>query len=91
MKRNQLNVNIARFTVASLLLVLQWLFTSPVSAVPLSVEIGLIAQAPEEHIPLSSLQRRFNDDGVEGAEQGISDNNTTGRFTGQLFTLHAIL
>lgn len=90
MKRIQLHLNTARFTVAFFLLCLLWLSTLPVAADQVSVEIGLIARSPEQRIPLSSLQPRFIDDGSEGAAQGIRDNNTTGRFTGQLFTLHTV-
>ena len=69
-----------------------YVISSPIACVmaadKLMVDIGLITQAPKDHIPLSSLQPRFIDNGIEGAQQGVRDNNTTGRFTGQNFTLH---
>jgi ABC transporter substrate binding protein (PQQ-dependent alcohol dehydrogenase system) len=63
----------------------------PLAADPLKVEIGLLSRLPAEHIPLTALEPRVQDDGVAGAEQGIGDNNTTGRFTGQEFRLHPVL
>ena len=66
------------------------LVSCSVAADPLSVEIGLITMAPADRIPLSSLQPRFTDNGSEGAAQGIRDNNTTGRFTGQDFALNTV-
>ncbi|MFD2113882.1 ABC transporter substrate-binding protein [Thiorhodococcus fuscus] len=58
-----------------------------VQAEPLRIPIGLISAERAEYIPLSSLEPRIEDEGVEGARQGILDNNTTGRFTGQSFDL----
>jgi ABC transporter substrate binding protein (PQQ-dependent alcohol dehydrogenase system) len=49
--------------------------------------MGLIDREPETRIPLSSLEPVIVDDGIEGARQGVRDNNTTGRFTGQTFDL----
>jgi len=62
----------------------------PLNAEPLSLEIGLLSRLPLERPPLSSLEPRIDDDGVAGADQGIRDNNTTGRFTGQKFVLHPV-
>lgn len=62
----------------------------PLAAAPLKLEIGLLSHLPEERIPLTSLEPQINDDGIAGAEQGIRDNNTTGRFTGQEFVLHPL-
>ncbi|MCP5304479.1 MAG: ABC transporter substrate-binding protein [Chromatiaceae bacterium] len=57
----------------------------------LTLEIGLLGRHPEESLPLTSLEPRIVDDGVAGAEQGIRDNNTTGRFTGQSFVLDPVV
>jgi len=54
----------------------------------LKVDIGLLMHIEEAHVPLSLLEPVIEDTGREGAEQGIRDNNTTGRFTGQEFELH---
>lgn len=63
----------------------------PLAAAPLKLEIGLLSRLPAESAPLTALEPRIDDDGTAGAEQGIRDNNTTGRFTGQEFSLHARL
>ncbi len=55
----------------------------------LRIPVGLISPDEEPLAPLTALQPAIVDRGVEGAEQGIADNNTTGRFTGQEFTLVA--
>ena len=67
-----------------------WLVTATAGAASLEVDIGLVTRVPEEHIPLSLLEPVIDDTGQEGAEQGIRDNNTTGRFTGQAFELHPL-
>lgn len=61
---------------------------SPLAANALKVEVGFLSRLPSEHIPLTALEPRISDDGVAGAEQGVRDNNTTGRFTGQEFLLY---
>ncbi|MES9975250.1 ABC transporter substrate-binding protein [Candidatus Thiodiazotropha sp. LNASS1] len=53
----------------------------------LDVSIALLGMEQEKHIPLSLLRPVIDDTGQSGAEQGISDNNTTGQFTGQSFQL----
>jgi ABC transporter substrate binding protein (PQQ-dependent alcohol dehydrogenase system) len=56
----------------------------------LEIPIALLGIEEERHIPLSLLQPSIDDSGQTGAEQGISDNNTTGRFTGQSFHLTSV-
>ncbi len=53
----------------------------------IEIPITLISQAGEEYVPISLLDPIIDDSGLAGAEQGIRDNNTTGRFTGQAFRL----
>ena len=65
-----------------------WLVTATAGAAGLKIDIGLLMQVEEAHVPLSLLEPVIEDTGREGAEQGIRDNNTTGRFTGQEFELH---
>ncbi|HYN77262.1 MAG TPA: ABC transporter substrate-binding protein [Lamprocystis sp. (in: g-proteobacteria)] len=60
---------------------------SAAQAADLKLSIGLIDRAAEARLPLSSLEPVIVDDGVQGALQGIRDNTTTGRFTGQTFEL----
>ncbi|MFZ0789171.1 MAG: ABC transporter substrate-binding protein, partial [Chromatiaceae bacterium] len=59
------------------------------AAAELRIRMGLLTQPDAVHIPLSALEPAISDLGIEGAEQGIRDNNTTGRFTGQGFELVA--
>ncbi|MCG8488862.1 MAG: ABC transporter substrate-binding protein [Chromatiales bacterium] len=63
------------------------IYLEPLHADTLDIPIGLITEEEGRHIPLSLLQPVIEDIGEAGALQGIHDNNTTGRFTGQSFTL----
>ncbi|MES9826025.1 MAG: ABC transporter substrate-binding protein [Candidatus Thiodiazotropha endolucinida] len=56
----------------------------------LDISIALLGMEQEKHIPLSLLRPVIDDTGQSGAEQGISDNNTTGQFTGQSFQLTSV-
>jgi len=51
------------------------------------VQIGWLAQAVKRTLPLSYLDQPPQDEGLQGARLGIADNDTTGHFTGQSFTL----
>src|SRR5829696_2112782 len=51
------------------------------------ITIGFLTQARAPAIPVSPLDREVRDKGVVGARLGLADNNTTGRFTGQVFEL----
>ncbi len=70
-----------------LLLIVTAVMSLTANAETLEVPIALLIQDEEKHIPLSLLKPVIDDTGQAGAEQGISDNNTTGQFTGQLFQL----
>ena len=52
-----------------------------------TVQIGWLSQAVRRTLPLSYLDQPPQDEGVQGARLGIADNETTGHFTGQSFTL----
>lgn len=67
--------------LASLLILL------PLTCHALTFDIGLISRMPVDRLPLTSLEPRIDDNGIAGAQQGVRDNNTTGRFTGQEFVL----
>jgi ABC transporter substrate binding protein (PQQ-dependent alcohol dehydrogenase system) len=54
---------------------------------PTTVPIGYLKQGVKRFIPLSRLTVEPDDLGVAGAEIALKDNNTTGRFTKQAFTL----
>jgi ABC transporter substrate binding protein (PQQ-dependent alcohol dehydrogenase system) len=56
----------------------------------LDIPIALLGMEEERHIPLSLLQPTIDNSGEAGAGQGVSDNNTTGRFTGQSFQLTSV-
>ena len=73
-------------------MLLPWLLILPSMpwAAQLQVPIGLIIEEHPDHIPLSSLEPAIVDEVAAGAEQGIRDNDTTGRFTGQDFKLSTV-
>ena len=49
--------------------------------------VGYLKQEVKRPIPLSRLHVEPADYGIAGAEMALKDNNTTGRFTKQEFTL----
>src|SRR3712207_205160 len=53
---------------------------------PAEIKIGYL-RSPEPRLTLSLLDLPAENDGVAGAELAIADNNTTGQFTQQTFTL----
>lgn len=52
-----------------------------------TVKIGWLSQSMKRTLPLTYLDQPPEDEGIQGARLGISDNNTTGQFTGQSFEL----
>ncbi len=52
-----------------------------------TVQIGWLSRAVKRTLPLSYLDQPPQDGGIQGARLGIADNDTTGHFTGQSFTL----
>jgi ABC transporter substrate binding protein (PQQ-dependent alcohol dehydrogenase system) len=72
------------------LLIVATVMSLTVNAEILEIPIVLLLQDEEKHIPLSLLKPVIDDTGQAGAEQGISDNNTTGQFTGQSFQLRTV-
>lgn len=57
---------------------------------PSEIKIGLIRQLVELPPNLSNLELPPENEGVAGAEISIIDNNTTGQFLGQKYTLEAV-
>jgi ABC transporter substrate binding protein (PQQ-dependent alcohol dehydrogenase system) len=55
------------------------------------VQIGWLSRAVKRTLPLSYLDQPPQDEGFQGARLGIADNNTTGHFTGQSFTLAEVI
>jgi ABC transporter substrate binding protein (PQQ-dependent alcohol dehydrogenase system) len=64
---------------------------TPVAPTPaaalVTVPIGYLKQEVKQLLPLSRLHVEPEDYGIAGAEMALQDNNTTGRFTKQQFTL----
>lgn len=56
-------------------------------AVPLDIKIGFIAWHPDRGPVLSNLLPEPEDRGFRGAELGLNDNNTTGKFLKQHYSL----
>src|SRR5438270_13623771 len=56
-----------------------------------TVQIGWLSQALKRTLPLSYLDQPPQDEGIQGARLGIADNDTTGHFTGQSFTLSEVI
>src|SRR5438270_2806580 len=52
-----------------------------------TVQIGWLSRAVKRVLPLSYLDQPAQDEGIQGARLGVADNETTGHFTGQSFTL----
>ncbi len=77
-------------TVACLLAVLVICASPAHASEPDKVEIALVSQPQELPPKLSNLDVPPADDGVAGGELSIKDNNTTGRFLGQEFTLTSV-
>jgi ABC transporter substrate binding protein (PQQ-dependent alcohol dehydrogenase system) len=64
-------------------------WSASVAAEPVEIRIGYLGPAGIRP-SLSLLQQGADDDGVAGARLAIEDNNTTGRFLDQRFTLDEI-
>lgn len=56
-----------------------------------SLRIGFIGQVPPQMPPEPYLDPPPADEGVAGARLGVADDNTTGRFTGQHFSLDEVV
>jgi ABC transporter substrate binding protein (PQQ-dependent alcohol dehydrogenase system) len=70
-----------------LLACLLLLMAAPALAENGAVTIAVVTQERELVQPVSPLDREIKDEGIAGARLGMADNATTGRFTGQRFTL----
>ena len=65
----------------------EFLYAETSHAADHRILIALLGFEERSHVPLSLLEPVVDDTALAGAEQGISDNNTTGRFTGQSYQL----
>src|SRR6185437_15600822 len=59
----------------------------PAAGEVVTVPIGYLRQEVKQLIPLSRLNVEPEDLGIAGAEIALKDNNTTGKFTKQQFSL----
>ena len=73
-----------RAAVAALAVCAAW---SGAAMAEVETRIGLLLVAEEDPLPLSRLEDPAENDGVAGAEVGIADNATTGRFLGHSYEL----
>ncbi|KPQ03014.1 ABC transporter substrate-binding protein [Marinobacter sp. HL-58] len=67
-----------------------WLLT-PTSAVALDVTVGYIHWVPDQGPVLSNVTPDPEDAGLRGAELGIADNNATGKFLDQNYSLESVI
>jgi len=79
------------FSRLALLLMLTLGFPTLLLAEPLQIKIGFIAWHPDQGAVLSNLLPEPEDRGFKGAELGLKDNNTTGRFMKQQYSLTTAL
>lgn len=85
-------LNTAKLAINLAILVVAIGFTPYLNAAPQSiVDIVYLSQKKEIPPALSNLDPIITDSGWQGATLAIKDNNTTGRFTGQLFRLEHVL
>jgi len=71
------------------LVALSTLVTSVLAADPIEVRIGYLRRAAVRQT-LSLLEQPAENDGVAGARLAVEDNNTTGKFLNQHFTLQEV-
>lgn len=79
--------SLPRFLLTALLLGFSLTVSAAASADTALVPIGYLKQEVERLIPLSRLNAEPEDLGIAGGEMALKDNNTTGKFTKQSFTL----
>jgi ABC transporter substrate binding protein (PQQ-dependent alcohol dehydrogenase system) len=70
---------------------LVWLLTAVLAgAEPLTIKIGYVVRALEKKVPISLLDYPPDNNGVAGARLALQDNNTTGKFLNQRFSLEEV-
>jgi ABC transporter substrate binding protein (PQQ-dependent alcohol dehydrogenase system) len=67
------------------------LFAKTTQKRDLGIKIAYLMQTPKVHPPLSNLDPVIENKGVLGAELAIEDNNTTGAYTKQTFSLERFI
>jgi ABC transporter substrate binding protein (PQQ-dependent alcohol dehydrogenase system) len=76
-----------RWTSPLVLGVLVAILSTIAPAAEEKVQIGWLSQTARRTLPLSYVDQPPQDEGIQGAQLGIADDETTGRFTGQSFAL----
>jgi len=74
-----------------LLAVITAAHSAPAQPTPGMVGIGYLAYLPPRTAPLTLLDPPPTDEGVQGARVALQDNQTTGRFLNQTYSLHEVL
>ena len=59
------------------------------AADPLAIKVGYL-RLPEDQITISLVEQPAPNDGLAGAKMAIDDNNTTGKFLNQTFSLEEV-
>lgn len=77
-----------RAHLAAAALMLASLTATARAAEPAAVVIGYLGLASHTLVAATALEPPPMDEGVQGARLALTDNQTTGRFTGQAFQLH---
>ncbi len=73
--------------IIPVLFVFAWLIASTAFARPLNINVLYLEQSLQQPTVLSRITAQPKDSGLKGAELGISDSNTTGRFLKHHYTL----
>ncbi len=82
----------SKFVACSVFLIAAFL-TAPAVAVDtvLTLNVAYVTRDQEKRIPLSLLDIPVEDDGLLGAQLGLKDNQTTGRFLGHEYLLYEVV
>lgn len=78
-------VDAARRVLPALLLVAA--FAWPAAAADVKVTVTYLGREEPPIVPLSLVEPILTDEGVKGAEQGLKDDQTTGKFLGHTYEL----
>ena len=77
-----------RLQMAASALAIAWALLAPALADPIEIKVGYL-HARESKQRISLLDVPADNDGIAGAELALDDNNTTGRFINQHYSLAA--
>jgi ABC transporter substrate binding protein (PQQ-dependent alcohol dehydrogenase system) len=83
--------SIRAFAASAAIVVLTGADPTPAQEAPAEIPVAYITQKLKELPPLSLVDQPTPDNGLMGARLAIEDNNTTGRFTKQHFSLDEMI